>query len=122
MLAALLKPSRLGRPALGLLALAAIAVAVAVAGFEHARLDRIDDDADDVAESIVEPGDDIVDGYSSELMPSDFGERLSSNEVRPLAVFIAAASGSDDEDGDNSGRGGGDGDSGSGGGDDDSGG
>ena len=34
MLAALLKPSRPGRPALGLLALAAIAVA----GFEHARL------------------------------------------------------------------------------------
>jgi len=95
--------------------------AIDAEGLLGPRLDRIDDDADDIAESIVEPDDDIVDGYSSELMPSDFGERLSSEEVRALAAFIAAAAGSDDEDGDNSGSGGG-GNSGSGGGDDDSGG
>jgi len=69
------------------------------------RLDSIDDDGDDIEESIVEPRDDTVDGYSEELMPTDFAERLDSGEVRALAAFIVAAAGTDGEDGGNSGRG-----------------
>ena len=37
------------------------------------RLDAIDDDADDVAEAIVEPREDIVDGFPERLMPDDYG-------------------------------------------------
>jgi len=84
------------------------------------RLDRLDDDGDDIIESIVEPREDTVDGYSEELMPTDFAERLDRDEVRALAAFVAAAAGTADEDGDNSGRGGGN--SGEGGGDSGSGG
>lgn len=71
------------------------------------RLDSIDDDGDDIEESIIEPRDDTVDGYSEELMPTDFRERLDSGDVRALAAFIAAAADTDGEEGGNSGRGGG---------------
>ena len=57
------------------------------------RLDTIDDDADDIAEAIVEPREDIVDGFPEKLMPDDYGERLSDAEVADLAAFVAAASG-----------------------------
>jgi len=60
------------------------------------RLDVIDDDADDIAESIVEPREDIVDGFPEKLMPDDFGSRLSDVQVADLAAFVAAAAGSDD--------------------------
>jgi len=60
------------------------------------RLDVIDDDADDIAESIVEPREDIVDGFPEKRMPDDFGSRLSDVQVADLAAFVAAAAGSDD--------------------------
>ncbi len=69
------------------------------------RLDVIDDDADDIAEAIVEPREDIVDGFAEKLMPDDYGDRLSDAEVADLAAFVAAASGSDgDEAGDEEGE------------------
>lgn len=61
------------------------------------RLDTIDDDADDIAESIVEPRDDIVDGFPEKLMPDDYGRRLSDREVGDLAAFVAAVAGTEAE-------------------------
>ncbi len=69
------------------------------------RLDMVDDDAEDIAESITDPRDDIVDGFSEKLMPTDYGEELSPNEIAALAAFLAAASGGEDDGEDNSGRG-----------------
>ena len=64
------------------------------------RLDAIDDDADDIAEAIVEPREDIVDGFPEKLMPDDYGRRLSSRELADLAAFVAAAAGSEEAEGD----------------------
>jgi len=61
------------------------------------RLDAIDDDADDVAEAIVEPREDIVDGFPERLMPDGYAQRLSDAEVNQLAAFVAAASGGEAE-------------------------
>ena len=36
------------------------------------RLDMLDDDAEDVAESITDPRDDTADGYPEKLMPADY--------------------------------------------------
>jgi cytochrome c551/c552 len=63
------------------------------------RLDTLDDnDAEDVADSIADPRDDIADGYPEELMPDDFAQRLSAAESRALARLVAAASGARDDD------------------------
>ncbi len=59
------------------------------------RLDAIDDDADDIAEAIVEPREDIVDGFAEKLMPDDYGDRLSDAQVADLTAFVAAAAGSE---------------------------
>lgn len=72
------------------------------------RLDAVDDDADDIAESIVEPREDIVDGFAERLMPADYASRLGGAEVADLAAFVAAVAGSDeaaDGEGDRSGKG-----------------
>lgn len=70
------------------------------------RLDTIDEDVDDIVESIVEPRDDAVDGYPGKLMPADYGRRLSETDIDALAAFIAAAAGTEEDDeGGNSGRG-----------------
>ena len=61
------------------------------------RLDTLDEDADDVLESIEDPRDDTVDGYPEKLMPADFGERLDDAELRALAAFVTAASGGEQE-------------------------
>lgn len=70
------------------------------------RLDRLDDDAEDIAESIAEPRDDTTDGYPEKLMPTDYAQRLDDGEIAALAALVAAASGAEagDED-DGSGRG-----------------
>ena len=60
------------------------------------RLDAIDDDADDVVESIVEPRDHTADGFPEKLMPTDFARRMSDPEISRLAAFIVAASGGDE--------------------------
>ncbi len=80
--------------------------AIAADGKLGPRLDTIDEDADDIVESIVRPREDTVDGYPEKLMPTDYGRRLSDPEVGALAAFIAAASGTqEDGAGENSGRG-----------------
>lgn len=61
------------------------------------RLDAIDDDAEDIAEAIVDPRDDIADGFPEKLMPDDYGRRLSDRQVADLAVFVAAAAGTEAE-------------------------
>lgn len=70
------------------------------------RLDRLDDDAEDIARSIVDPRDESEDDYPEKLMPTDYARRLSGSEIRALAGFVAAASGGEArEDGRRSGRG-----------------
>lgn len=72
------------------------------------RLDAIDDDAGDIAEAIVEPREEIVDGFPETLMPDDYAEHLSDAQVADLAAFVAAAAGSDaegEEAGDEAGEG-----------------
>jgi len=61
------------------------------------RLDAIDDDAGDVAEAIVEPREDIVDGFPEKLMPDDYAQRLSDGEINQIAAFVATASGDEAE-------------------------
>jgi mono/diheme cytochrome c family protein len=69
------------------------------------RLDTVDDGLDDNLESIVQPRRDITDGYPSQLMPSDFDERLAGVELQALAAFVTAASGGADKGGQGRGRG-----------------
>ena len=69
------------------------------------RLDTLDDDADDVLESIAEPRDDIADGYPEKLMPTDYAGRLDDADLRALAAFVATASGGESDDSGSSGRG-----------------
>lgn len=81
--------------------------AIGAAGKLGPRLDMLDDDAEDIAESITDPRDEIEDGYPEKLMPADYAKRLDDGELRALAAFVAAASGGerDGEDDDSGGRG-----------------
>jgi len=82
--------------------------AVGAGGRLGPRLDRLDDDAEDIAESIADPRDDTVDGYPEKLMPTDYGRRMDDEEIQALAAFVAAVSGgeaSDDRRGRGRGRG-----------------
>jgi mono/diheme cytochrome c family protein len=74
------------------------------------RLDTIDEGADEIAEAIVEPREEIADDFPEKLMPGDYGERLSDRQVADLAAFVAAAAGGEgggDDAGNGGGRGGG---------------
>ena len=62
------------------------------------RLDILDDDAEDIAESIADPRDETEDDYPEKLMPTDYARRMSGDEIRALAAFVAAASGGEAED------------------------
>lgn len=85
--------------------------AVGAEGKLGPRLDTLDDDADDIVESITEPREDTVDGFPENLMPDDYAQRMGDADVQALAAFVAAASGTDeegeegDEGGEDSGRG-----------------
>lgn len=87
--------------------------AIDAGGLLGPRLDTIDDDLDDNLESITEPRRDIVDGYE-DLMPTDFGERMSDAELRALAAFVTAVGRGEDDGGRGRGRGRGRGHGGSG--------
>jgi cytochrome c553 len=78
--------------------------AIAAEGKLGPRLDTLDDDAEDIAESIADPRDEIEDGYPEKLMPTDYAQRMSDAQLRALAAFIAAASGEEAEADDGSGR------------------
>jgi mono/diheme cytochrome c family protein len=70
------------------------------------RLDTLDDDADDIAESIADPRADIADGFPEQLMPADYAERMSTADIRALSALVAAASSGEAEESDeDSGRG-----------------
>jgi mono/diheme cytochrome c family protein len=79
--------------------------AVGAGGMLGPRLDTLDEDADDIAESIVQPRDETVDGYPEKLMPTDFAARMSDDDIAALAAFVAAASGGEAEGGGDNGRG-----------------
>lgn len=72
--------------------------AIGAGGKLGPRLDRLDDDEDDVAESVTDPRDEVEDGYPEKLMPGDFAQRLSEREIGALARLVAAASGTEAED------------------------
>jgi mono/diheme cytochrome c family protein len=71
------------------------------------RLDAIDEDAEKIAEAIVDPREETAGGFPATLMPADFGDRLSDAQVADLAAFVAAASGGEGggESGKDGGRG-----------------
>jgi cytochrome c5 len=78
--------------------------AVGAEGMLGPRLDTLDDDGDDIAESITEPREDVVDGFPDNLMPTDYAQRMSDKDVQALAAFVAAASGADEEGGEGGGE------------------
>ncbi len=78
--------------------------AVGAGGRLGPRLDRLDEDAEDIAESIADPRDKTVDGYPEKLMPTDYARRMDDEAIQALAAFVAAASGGEAGD-DRRGRG-----------------
>jgi|GEM_PF-275324 len=49
-----------------------------------------DDTTPDVEEMIVKPNTEIAEGYSGNVMPANYGERLSKTEVEQLALYLVA--------------------------------
>ncbi len=47
-----------------------------------------DDDKPGIEEMIVDPNAEIAQGYSANVMPTNFGETLSSEEVQQLVAFL----------------------------------
>jgi mono/diheme cytochrome c family protein len=74
--------------------------AIGAGGALGPRLDTLDEDADDIAESIVRPREETVDGYPEKLMPTDFAARMGDDDIAALAAFVAAASGGEAAGGD----------------------
>jgi cytochrome c oxidase subunit 2 len=48
---------------------------------------------DFIRESIVDPDAEIAEGFSAGVMPKDFGQKLSNEELQQLADFIAQSVG-----------------------------
>jgi cytochrome c553 len=46
-----------------------------------------------IRESIVEPDAETASGFSSGLMPEDYGEKLSDEQLRQLVKFLAESAG-----------------------------
>ena len=67
------------------------------------RLDTLDDDLDDVLESIADPRDDIADGYPRSSCRRITPSRLDDADLRALAAFVAAASGGETDESESSG-------------------
>jgi cytochrome c oxidase subunit 2 len=51
-------------------------------------LDDLPDDEELVRRSIVEPDADVTGGYSPDLMPEDFGDRLSDEQLDALVQYL----------------------------------
>jgi mono/diheme cytochrome c family protein len=79
--------------------------AVGAGGKLGPRLDTLDEDVDHNRESIVDPRHDIVEGYPSQLMPADFGDRLGDADLQALAAFVTTAAGGHGDGGHGRGRG-----------------
>ncbi len=72
------------------------------------RLDTVDDPVRVTAGNITDPRTDIVEGYDAKLMPQDYGERMSAEEIKAVATLIKTASdasggGEDEGEGDEDG-------------------
>jgi mono/diheme cytochrome c family protein len=54
------------------------------------NLDEVlaDKDADFILESIVNPDAEITEGYPDNLMPEDYGEKLSEQQLADLVAFL----------------------------------
>jgi mono/diheme cytochrome c family protein len=50
-----------------------------------------DDDTQGIAEMIVHPDEEVVEGYPPNVMPQTYGETLSPTEVKQLAEFLVAS-------------------------------
>jgi mono/diheme cytochrome c family protein len=79
--------------------------AIGADGMLGPRLDTLDQDADDILESIVDPRDKITDGYPEQLMPADFAKRLDRAELQALADFVTTVSGGEAGGGGDGGKG-----------------
>jgi mono/diheme cytochrome c family protein len=51
-----------------------------------------DDNTAGIEEMIVNPNAEVVEGYSPNVMPQDYGQTLSGEEVQALAEFLVANS------------------------------
>lgn len=49
-------------------------------------------DADFVLESIVQPNDEIASGFQANIMPDNFGESLSDQQLADLVAFLQPSS------------------------------
>ena len=49
-------------------------------------------DADFVLESIVQPNDEIASGFQANIMPANFGESLSDQQLADLVAFLQPSS------------------------------
>jgi mono/diheme cytochrome c family protein len=69
------------------------------------RLDTLEEDGDDNLQSIVDPRDEITDGYPESLMPADFAKRLDRAELQALVDFVTTISGGEARGGGDGGKG-----------------
>lgn len=51
-----------------------------------------DDNTAGIEEMIVNPNSEVVEGYPANVMPQDYGQKLSSEEVHAVATFLVANS------------------------------
>jgi mono/diheme cytochrome c family protein len=58
-----------------------------------------DDDKAGIEEMIVDPNAEVVEGYSANVMPTNFGETLDSEEVKQLVDFLYENSPASEEQG-----------------------
>lgn len=69
--------------------------AIAATGAKGALGPRLDTQAGPVGEiagNIIAPRKDIRPGYEDELMPTDYGEEMTPEQVQDVAKFLSAAS------------------------------
>jgi mono/diheme cytochrome c family protein len=56
-------------------------------------VELVDEDADFIRTSIVDPGDEIADGFSDGIMPGDYEEILDPEELDALVTYLDEAAG-----------------------------
>jgi cytochrome c oxidase subunit II len=56
-------------------------------------LDTLPGDAEAIGRAIVEPNEDIAEGYQPNVMPGDFGDRLSDAELEALVQYLLQGAG-----------------------------
>jgi cytochrome c oxidase subunit 2 len=52
----------------------------------------VDDNAAGIEEMIIHPNAEVIEGYPPNVMPQDYGQTLSSEEVHAVAEFLVANS------------------------------